>query len=392
MSNKRDYYEVLGVKKDATDDELRRAYRKLAMQWHPDRCKDPDAKDKFAEISEAYDVLHDKDKRAKYDQFGFDGLNGNAGFSSGSFDPFEMFRSHFGGMGGGSPFSSMFEDFGFSPFGGNRHHAHKSAEQNFDAPENGDDLQMHMSLKFKEALYGCIKDINITLDDECPECNGRGIEKGSTPEKCTHCNGTGHIVDVQRNGFMVVQNVTACPYCHGQGISAKECNHCHGHKRIPSKKKISIKIPQGIATGQRLRVQGKGECGIKGGKDGDMYVTITVESNKLFFRNGSSLDLATKVPIDAITATLGGQIDVRTPWEMLKVHVPIGTTTGKTVILRGSGVHSKRGNGNLVVEFEVEPFENLDNNQKKLLENLKNTLKDNNIYKLNEYKQNAKAF
>ena len=389
MSNKRDYYEVLGVKKDATDDELRRAYRKLAMQWHPDRCKDPDAKDKFAEISEAYDVLHDKDKRAQYDQFGFDGLNSSAGFSSEGVDPFEMFKSHFGGMGG---FSSMFEDFGFSPFGGNRHHAHKSTEQNFDAPENGDDLQMHMSLTFKEALYGCIKDIDITLDDECPECKGRGIEKGSTPSNCTYCNGTGHIVNVQRNGFVVMQNVSVCPHCHGQGVSAKECPKCHGHKRIPSNKKISIKIPQGISTGQRLRVHGKGECGIKGGKNGDMYVTITVETNKLFSRNDFSLNLTTKVPIDAITATIGGQIDVRTPWETLKVNVPIGTTTGKTVILKGSGIHSRQGNGNLIVEFEIEPFENLDNEQKKLLENFKKILKDNNVYKLNEYKQNAKAF
>ena len=382
MNSKRDYYEVLGVSKNATDDELRKAYRKLAMRWHPDRCKEPDAKDKFAEISEAYNTLSDKDKRAKYDQFGFDGLNGSEGFSSGGFDPFEMFKAHFGGMGG---FSSMFEDFGFSPFGHNRHHEHRN-EPDFDSPEDGSDLQMEMSLTFKESLHGCVKDIDITLDTQCPECGGRGIEKGSTPEKCTHCNGTGHITHVQRNGFMVMQNVSVCPHCNGQGMSAKTCSKCNGHKRVPSKKTLSVRIPQGIANGQRVKVHGKGECGIKGGKDGDMYIRIHIEPSKMFKRDGNSLNLTTYVPVDAITATLGGQIDVRTPWETLKTSVPIGTTSGTRVTLKGSGVHSKMGNGDLIVVFEVMPFENLSSEQKKMLEDFKKTVNDSNVKGMSSYK------
>lgn len=385
MNSKRDYYEVLGVSKNATDDELRHAYRKLAMRWHPDRCKEPDAKDKFAEISEAYNTLSDKDKRAKYDQFGFDGLNGSEGFSSGGFDPFEMFKSHFGGMGG---FSSMFEDFGFGPFGHNRHHEHRQ-EPDFDSPEDGSDLQMEMSLTFAESLHGCVKDIDITLDEQCPACGGRGIEKGSKPEKCTHCNGTGHVVQTQRNGFMVVQNVSVCPQCNGQGMSAKTCSKCNGHKRVPSKKTLSVRIPQGIANGQRVKVHGKGECGIKGGRDGDMYIRVHVESSQMFKRDGNSLNLTTDVPVDAITATLGGQIDVRTPWETLKTSVPMGTTSGTRVTLKGSGVHSKTGNGDLIAVFEVMPFENLSKEQKKMLEDFKKTLKDSNVKGINSYKSKS---
>ena len=380
MSSKRDYYEVLGVSKNATEDELKRSYRKLALKWHPDRCKDPDAATKFAEISEAYEVLSDKEKRAKYDQFGFDGLNGSGGFSSNGFDPFEMFKSHFGGMGG---FGSMFEDFGFSPFG-SRSSSH-GREPNFDAPEDGDDLQMGIELTFKESLEGCVKDIELTLHKECPMCHGRGIENGSTPEKCSHCGGTGHIVKTQRNGFMVMQNVSECPHCHGRGVSVKECSTCNGQKRVPSKKKLSVRIPPGTASGQRLRVAGKGECGVKGGKDGDMYVVVHVKPSKLFNRDGSSLDLVTYVPVDAVTASIGGQIDVRTPWQTAKVDVKAGTTSGSSVCLKGQGMKSKTNTGSLTVVFEVVPLENLDNTQKDMLEALRKTLKTDNIHNLQKY-------
>lgn len=370
MSSKIDYYEVLGVKKDATDDELKKAYRKLAMQYHPDRCKDPDAKDKFSKINEAYEVLSDKEKRAAYDQFGHDGLNGMHGFSPGGFNPFDVFRAHFGE----NPFAnnSMFSDFGFSPF--RQHDNSNNYMHDIDAPEDGSDLQMPMTLSFDEALHGCIKDIEITLDKECPECNGRGVEKGSTPVKCSHCNGTGQEVTTQRNGFMVYQSISDCPYCHGQGMSASICKTCNGQKRLPAKKKISVKIPQGIADGQRVRIHGNGQCGIKGGKNGDMYIRMHVLPSNIFRRNGTSLDLTTKVQVDAILATLGGQIDVRTPWETLKVDVPIETTNGTTSVLRGSGVHSKQGNGNLNVVFELIPFKNLTSEQKQKLKELRNSL------------------
>ena len=356
MSSKKDYYEILGVKKDASDDELKSAYRKLALRYHPDKCKDPDAKDKFSEINEAYEVLSNKNKRAAYDQFGFDGLNGTQGFSSAGFNPFDVFKAHFGGN---SPFTaddlfSSFGDspFGFSPFGGNAHHGKRSTPD-LNAPENGADLQMEMPLEFKESLYGCVKDIEATLDVECSACGGKGIETGSKLEKCKRCSGTGRIVHVEKHG---------------------------------------IRIPQGIADGQRLRVQGKGECGIKGGKDGDMYIRVHVKPSKLFKRDGNDLDLITYVPVDAITATLGGKIAVRTPWETLKVDVPIKTISGARSVLKGSGVHSSAGNGDLIVVFEVEPLENINLKQKKLLEELKATLNDNNVCKMNDYKKICNNF
>ena len=377
MANKRDYYEVLGVSKNASDDEIKKAYRKLAIKYHPDRCKDADAKDKFQEISEAYATLSDKDKRTQYDQFGFNGPQMNSGFGAG-FNPFDLFRAHFGG----NPFGE--DDDGFSPFNmfGNRRPRHK--EQNFDQPENGDDLQMNMSLTFKESLMGCIKDIDITLNEECPECKGRGIEKGSIPEKCTYCNGTGQIVHTQRNGFMMMQNISPCPHCHGQGVSMKLCKRCHGAKRVEAKKHISVKVPPGIDNGQRMRVKDKGECGIKGGKNGDMYINISIAPNDIYARRG--LDLKTILPIDAATATLGGKVEVNTPWGKTTVDVPSNTSSGSIKTLHGYGVKTNSAKGNLIIEFKVMPFNSLDEKQKKLLEDLKKTLTTSNTLGLDAYK------
>ena len=199
MANKKDYYEVLGVAKNASDDEIKKAYRKLARKYHPDVCKEPNAKEKFSEISEAYSVLSDKDKRSQYDQFGFDGPQMNGG-GFGGFDPFEMFKRHFNG----NPFGNDEDDEeGFNPFGFHFSGRSRKKAPDFDSPENGSDLQMRLDLTFKESLFGCIKEIDLTLDEPCPECNGRGIENGSTPEKCSYCNGKGHIVQTQRNGFMM---------------------------------------------------------------------------------------------------------------------------------------------------------------------------------------------
>ena len=366
MSSKRDYYEVLGVSKNATDDELKRAYRKLAMQWHPDRCKDPNAKEKFTEINEAYETLSDKDKRAQYDQFGFNAPNS---FDSSGFDPFEMFKRHFGG--GFSPFG-----FGFgSPFEEDFDRHFENSAFDFDAPEDGSDLQMRLDLSFDESLHGCIKDIELTLSEECHSCGGRGIEKGSTPAKCSHCNGTGRHVETHRSGFMMSQSISECPYCHGQGMSAKICQHCHGNKRVPAKKKISIKIPQGIADGQRLVVAKSGECGLKGGKNGDMYIRVHVRPSQEFSRIGSTLNLEKKVPVDMVNASLGGQIDVRTPWSTLKANVPIGTTTGTRVTLKGSGMKDKNGNcGDLTIVYELVPFKSLTDQQKRILEDFRKTM------------------
>lgn len=379
MANKRDYYEVLGIKKDASADEIKAAYRKLARKYHPDVCKEPDAKEKFTEVSEAYETLSDKDKRAQYDQFGFNGPQ-MGGFSSGGFNPFDMFKAHFGEH----PFDSD-----FSPFSGMfRHRSYHQHEPDFDSPENGADLQMNVHLTFKEALNGCIKDIDITLDKPCPECDGRGIEKGSTPEKCSYCDGTGQIVHTQRNGFMMSQTIVQCPHCNGQGMSAKTCTTCHGHRRVDMKKRISVKVPQGIDNGQRLRVHGKGECGLKGGKDGDMYININVSPCELFIRRG--FDLKTTVPIDAITATLGGKVDVQTPWKKVSIDVPPRTTTGNTKTISGKDISLPKGV--FIVEFKVMPYECLDASQKKMLEDFKKTLSAKNTMGFADYQRKAHAF
>ena len=382
MAAKRDYYEVLGVKKNATDDELRAAYRKLAVRYHPDRCKDKDATAKFQEISEAYEVLHDKEKRAKYDQFGFDGPSA-AGFNSSGFNPFDMFRSHFGS-------GFMDDDFGgFSSMFGHRQQA--AREPDFDSPEDGSDIQLNMQLPFKDALYGCTKEVDLVLDEPCKACNGRGIEKGSTPAKCSYCDGTGQIVHTQRNGFMMSQTISACPHCHGQGFSATPCKKCNGHKRTSAKKHLSVRVPAGIDNGQRLRVAGNGECGIKGGKNGDLYIRVAVEPSKLYERDG--IMLKTVVPIDAVTATLGGKVEVQTPWEKVQVDVLPKTSSGDSKILHGHGVRLSNGQkGHLLVEFKVVPFAALTSSQCKILNELKQTLSAKNTLGLDEYSKMSNEF
>lgn len=386
MANKRDYYEVLGVDKNATDEDLKRAYKKLALRYHPDRCKDKDATERFQEISEAYEVLSDKDKRAQYDQFGFDGPNTGSGFSG--FNPFDLFRAHFGG----NPFDD--DDDGFSPFGfGGFGHRSRAPKADFDSPENGSDLQTTIDLTFKESLFGCVKDIELTSTSPCPDCGGRGIEHGSKLDKCTHCNGTGQTVRVSRNGFMTQQIITPCQHCHGRGMIVKECHKCHGAKRIDAHKHLSVKVPPGMDNGQRLRVKGKGECGLKGGQDGDMYLNIHVLPNDLFHRNG--LDLIVKIPIDPITATLGGYIDVQTPYSKETVEVPSPRllASRETKRIKGHGVHLPNGQkGDLIIVFEVSPLDNLDASQLKMLETFKKSLQPTNAYGYSDYLSKVDRF
>lgn len=376
MADKRDYYEVLGIGKNATDAEIKKSYHKLSMRYHPDRqvgktdAEKKEAEEKFKAVAEAYSVLADKDKRAKYDQFGFDGPNMRGGFGPSGFDPFDVFRSAFGGR---HPFD---DDDGFSPFGFGMHRSKVNAPD-FDSPEDGHDLQMRLDLGFEEALYGCVKDIDITLSDPCPACGGKGIEKGSTPTQCSHCHGTGQTVNVEKHGFMVSQTISPCPHCHGQGVAVKLCSKCNGQKRVDAKKRISIKIPAGISSGQRLRVHGKGECGLKGGRDGDMYFAISVSPSRVYSRSG--LNLSMTLPIDAATATLGGKVEVKTPWGKTVVDVPAETTNGTAKTLAGYGVRTSAAKGSLVVEFKVMPFKNLDASQKKMLEDFKKSLRPSNI-------------
>lgn len=377
MSTKRDYYEVLGVGKNATDSELKSAYRKLAIKWHPDKwanksdAEKKDAEDKFKEISQAYDVLSDKDKRAQYDQFGFDGPSGFSGFGEG-FDPFDMFAKHFGG--------GMFGGFGGSMFGGG---FNNKSKPNYDMPEDGDDIQLNMNISFKESLHGIEREFDLTLSDECPECKGRGIEKDSKPETCSHCNGTGQITRVERHGFMVSQTISPCPHCNGTGSFVKKCKKCNGKKRIDAKKHFSVKIPAGIATGQRLRLKEKGVCGVKGGKNGDIFINVMVERNDIFERSG--MDLKTRIPLDPITATIGGDIDVHTPWGISKLKIDPNTINGSSKRIKGEGVKTSSGKGDLIVEFNINSLVNLNNEQKELLNKLKQSLVRSNTYGLDSY-------
>lgn len=388
-SNRKDYYEVLGVSKTATPDELKSAYRKLSLKYHPDKqagkseTEKKEAEEKFKEISEAYSVLSDKDKRAQYDQFGFDGpsIGGANGFGS-AFDPFEMFKRHFGGI---DPFGD--EDGGFNPFKSYSTASHPD----FDSPENGNDLQMSLVLSFKESLYGCVKDIDLTLSDECPHCHGKGIEPGTTPSKCTQCNGHGNVSIIEKHGFMVSQQIMPCPACNGTGMAMVRCSKCNGSKRVPTKKRISVKIPAGIDLGQRLRVKGKGECGVKGGKDGDMYIVVNINVHKdiPYVRNG--LDLCMTMPIDALTATFGGKTMVKTPWKNTSIDVKAGTVTGTKVRLGGEGVRTSSATGDLVITFVVEPFAGLNAEQQNALKALQKTISCKNASGFREFENRCNS-
>lgn len=383
-NNKRDYYDVLGVNKNATQEEISKAYKKKAMLYHPDRqygkseAEKKEAEEKFKEVAEAYDVLNSPEKKAKYDQFGFSDDMHQEGF-----DPFDMFR-RFAGFG----FDE--DDFGFrskrKSYG-----QHSTQTPDFDSPEDGRDIEIRMQIPFRTMLFGGTSEFDFEGEEECSLCHGRGIKDGTKPKVCSKCGGSGRIVETSRNGFMMSQTISACPECHGEGIEMERCNACNGKKRVSKRKHISLKIPQGIQDGQRLRLSGNGECGIRGGKNGDMYVRIFVEELDDVKRNG--YDLKIKMPLNPIIATLGGEIEVPTPWSVEKLLVPRGTTTGKVLTLHGKGIRDSKRSGDLQVLVVVEPLENLTVDQTKLLESLKNNTKsvfqDEKIAKYNSiFKKN----
>ena len=370
---KRDYYEVLGVSKNATEDEIKTAYRKLARKYHPDVCKEPDAKEKFTEVSEAYSTLSDKDKRAAYDNGGFDASSMFNGFN-----PFDLFKSHFGGMGGmGGMFGNIFG-------GGPSHPAN-----DINAPQNGFDVQTSISLSLKEALNGCNKTFTIDLLDECPECHGRGVEEGTNVEVCPECHGRGMISTVKQNGFMTVQTMTPCPHCKGTGSKFTPCHVCNGQHRVQATREMTVRVPPGIQNGQRLRLPGRGVCGINGGASGDMYVVVDVGKSNLFSVDGN--DVMTTAVIDPFTATFGGKANVITPWsDNFSIDVPPQTTSGSKTKVHGHGVRLKNGtSGDLVVTFKVQPLKNLSSQQEEMLKHLMNELTDDNICGKDKYNRYA---
>lgn len=339
---KRDYYEILGVHKNASDSELKKAYRKLAMQHHPDRNPDNhEAVDKFKEATEAYEVLSDGQKRAAYDQYGHAGVEQNAGFGGGARDYSDIFGDIFGDFFGG----------GAAGYGRTR-------------ASRGADLRYNMSIAFEEAAFGAETTIKIPKAQECPTCHGSGAKAGTSPTTCPQCRGTGQ-TRVQQGFFSISRT---CGTCRGEGTVIKEpCQACKGRKYVEVQKTLSVKIPPGVETGSRLRLTGEGEPGMYGGPPGDLYIVITVKEHQLFTREGD--DVLCDVPISFVTAALGGEIEVPTLGGNVSLKVPAGTQSGKVFRLKAKGIASVRGYGigDERVTVKVETPTKLTARQKELL-------------------------
>ena len=324
--SKRDYYEVLGVDKNANGDEVKKAFRKMARQFHPDVNKAPDAEEKFKEAKEAYDVLSDDQKRAQYDRFGhIDPNQGMGGFGGGGAG-----GADFGGFG------DIFDMFFGGGGGGQR--------RNPNAPQRGGDLQYSMTIEFKEAVFGKELDITIPRTESCDRCNGSGAKPGTKPDTCSVCKGSGQQEVIQNTAFGRIVNRRVCSACQGQGQIIKEkCGDCYGSGKIKRQRKIHVKIPAGVDDGAQLRVSGEGESGTKGGPPGDLYIVIRVKSHDFFEREND--DIYCEVPLTFVQAALGDEIEIPTLSEKVKLKIPAGTQTGTFFRLRGKGVPRLRGSG-----------------------------------------------
>lgn len=354
MATKRDYYEVLGINKGANEDEIKKAYRNLAKQHHPDVNQGKkESEAKFKEINEAYEVLGDKDKKAKYDQFGHAGIDPNG----------------FGGAGGGGGFGGGFGGFEdifdiFSNLGG----FGGSSSKGKTGPRQGADLKYEVEIDFNEAAFGVKKEINITRNESCEECKGSGAKTGSAVETCKKCSGTGEIRYAQNTVFGRVVNVRPCEDCHGEGKIIKEpCPKCVGRGTVRKNRKITIDIPAGVDNGSVMPLRGEGEPGEKGGPKGDLYIYFRVKPHRLFKRDG--LNLFCEIPISYVQAVLGAEISVPTLEENEKFELPDGTQTGATFKLKGQGIPSLRSKvrGDLYFTVKIETPKKLSDKQKEAL-------------------------
>ena len=374
-TKKRDYYEVLDIARNAAEEEIKRAYRKLAVKFHPDKNPDdPHAEEKFKELGEAYDVLMDPNKRAAYDRFGHAAFaQGGAGFGGGFHDPFDIFREVFGqgGFGGG-----IFETF----FGGDA-----QAEDR----QHGSDLRYDMQIKLEEAAFGAEKEIEIEKLDTCDKCHGSGAEPGSRTVSCPACGGRGQVIS-SRGFFHISQT---CPRCRGAGeIIEKPCHQCHGEGRVEKLSRVKLKIPAGIREGSRLRSSRNGEAGIRGGPPGDLYVVIHIKEHKLFQRDGDNLYC--EVPIPFSLAALGGEVDVPTLEGKAHLKCPAGTQSGQMFKLRGKGIANINGRdrGDLLTRLIVEVPLRLNAEQRHKLEEFAALCGEENTPLRKSFFERAKEF
>ena len=372
---KRDYYEVLGIDKNASEDEIKKAYRKLAKKYHPDVNKAKDAEEKFKEVNEAYEVLSDPQKKQIYDNYGHAGLEGNMGSS------FDGFTSDFSGDFGGLDdiFENIMGGFGFRSRSSSRS----------SGPIKGENRYLQMSIEFLEAVKGVKKVVTVSVDRKCEKCDGTGARSRSDIETCQTCHGSGKVTRQQRTAFGIMQSVVDCPECHGTGKHIKNrCPECGGSGYINKNEKVEVNIPAGISSGQQVRVQGYGEKGINGGSNGDLYIEIIVKPHKYFKREEN--DIYIEVPISVVDATLGCKIDVPTCNGDVTLTIPAGSQPGQKLRIKGYGVKSLRSGlvGDQYVILRVEVPTKLSREEKELYKKLQDSAGKSSVF--DRFKQNFK--
>ena len=387
MAEKRDYYEVLGIGKNATDAEIKSAYRKLAKKYHPDlNPGNKEAEEKFKEVNEANDVLSDPQKRQRYDQFGFAGVDPNYAAANGGG------AGGFGGGFGGVDLGDIFGDIfgggfggGFSGFGGG------SSTRTANAPRKGHDIQASVILTFEEAAHGCSKKITINRQDTCPDCGGTGAAKGTSPETCPDCGGRGYVVTQQRTPFGVMQSQQPCSHCGGRGtIIRNPCKTCRGTGKTAARKSLEINIPAGIDDDQNIALRGQGDAGSNGGPAGDVIVHVTVKADPMFERDG--YDVTIHVPITFSQAVLGDDVEVPTVAGRIVQHIPEGTQSGTKFRLRGQGIQylNGRGRGDQYVSVDVEIPKKVTRAQREALKAFEDSMKEDNYEKRKGFFKNLR--
>jgi len=361
---KRDYYEVLGVPKSATEEEIKKAYKKLARKYHPDMNPgDKEAEEKFKEINEANEVLSDPDKKARYDQFGFAGVDPSYGAGAqGGYGP--------GDFGGFGDLGDIFGSFFGGGFGGTRQRT---------GPQRGESIRASVAVSFTEAAFGCEKEITLERSEQCPTCKGNGCAPGTTPEICPDCRGTGSVMRAQRTPFGVMQTQGPCPKCGGTGrIIHQPCHDCRGAGSIRKRRTIKVEIPAGIDDGQTMSLRGQGHAGKNGGPSGDLLVTVMVRPHEIFRREGTAVFC--EAPITFTQAVLGAELEIPTIDGKVKYNIPEGTQTGSVFRLKGRGIPvlNGRGRGDQYVTVTIETPTNLTKEQKEALRKFDETLSENN--------------